>query len=534
MTVMHHPFRRRLTLLVAGVTLVGVVALTIVISVGGRSNEPPRVARTSAPSACRFLLSRGSVPAFCDTFDHPAATGTRSGDLDGTVWGVSRATSTDNAPQGQIYSWAAVKRDGCGAAQTVLPAHDVAICDHQLVEAVNDNGGVTVLAMYPKQPFDFAGRTGTVSFDVSDDSQGNHAAWPEFVLTDQPVPAPHGSSPGVSDNARNSIGFSMARACGQGGCGGENNPPGADQPSFRCVGIDSMYITSNYQFQDLPFNIDGCVLAPTAVGSNNHVEVQFNSGGVKVYASDAGRPDTLRLIADASFAVPLTRGLIWLEDIHYNANKYNTQQSHTFSWANIGFDGPVLPRDLGFDAPDSTVAGPPAENGLPTVSLGYNIPGSDQGGQPLHLTVPKVTGIANASGALLTLTYTAQNPQTLIYSINGHTAHRFAWPFGTRPIDGGQTAAMPMPLSELRAGDNSLEINTSDSIGVDIANVSVILVGAGGTHAPTSTSTGSPTPTAAPSPSPKPAVIPINDVACTVVLQTRTQSGRCSGTFVPG
>ena len=24
---------------------------------------------------------------------------------------------------------------------------------------------VTVLAMYPKQPFDFAGRTGTVSFD---------------------------------------------------------------------------------------------------------------------------------------------------------------------------------------------------------------------------------------------------------------------------------------------------------------------------------------------------------------------------------
>ena len=26
---------------------------------------------------------------------------------------------------------------------------------------------------------------------------------------------------------------------------------------------------------------------------------------------------------------------------------------HTFSWADVGFDGPVLPRDLGFDATDS-------------------------------------------------------------------------------------------------------------------------------------------------------------------------------------
>ena len=44
--------------------------------------------------------------------------------------------------------------------------------------------------MYPKQPFDFAGRTGTVSFDVSNDTQGTHAAWPEFWITDTPVPAP--------------------------------------------------------------------------------------------------------------------------------------------------------------------------------------------------------------------------------------------------------------------------------------------------------------------------------------------------------
>ena len=45
-----------------------------------------------------------------------------------------------------------------------------------------------MLAMYPKQPFDFAGRTGTVSFDISNDSHGTHAAWPEFWLSNLPFP----------------------------------------------------------------------------------------------------------------------------------------------------------------------------------------------------------------------------------------------------------------------------------------------------------------------------------------------------------
>lgn len=65
---------------------------------------------------------------------------------------------------------------------TVYPPGDILICNGQLREASNDNitlqfenGTVTTLAMYPKQPFDFAGRTGTISFDVSNDSHGTHA-----------------------------------------------------------------------------------------------------------------------------------------------------------------------------------------------------------------------------------------------------------------------------------------------------------------------------------------------------------------------
>ena len=68
----------------------------------------------------------------------------------------------------------------CNGTKTVTPPNDVVICNGQLREASNDNpsggfeaGGVTMLAMYPKQPFDFAGRTGTVSFDISNDSHGS-------------------------------------------------------------------------------------------------------------------------------------------------------------------------------------------------------------------------------------------------------------------------------------------------------------------------------------------------------------------------
>src|SRR5262249_54966328 len=42
-------------------------------------------------SACKFLSApAGDTAAFCDTFDQPLGTGNRAGDLNGTVWGISR------------------------------------------------------------------------------------------------------------------------------------------------------------------------------------------------------------------------------------------------------------------------------------------------------------------------------------------------------------------------------------------------------------------------------------------------------------
>src|SRR5204862_6928864 len=102
---------------------------------------------TPGPVAGNCGMQLGGAVSFCETFDtkNPGIP-SRTGDLDPNVWGVSRAS-------GGI--WAATRVEACNGL-TASSAHDLVICNGQLRQASNDNHGVTVLAMYPKQPFDFA------------------------------------------------------------------------------------------------------------------------------------------------------------------------------------------------------------------------------------------------------------------------------------------------------------------------------------------------------------------------------------------
>ena len=105
-------------------------------------------------------MQLGGPMTFCETFDNKnPGIPSRSGDLDPNVWGVSRATGNVNFGQGQYNGWAATTQlQTCnGTNTTVMPPNDIMICNGQLREATNDNGGVTTLSMYPKQPFDFEG-----------------------------------------------------------------------------------------------------------------------------------------------------------------------------------------------------------------------------------------------------------------------------------------------------------------------------------------------------------------------------------------
>ena len=61
--------------------------------------------------------------AFCETFDAPAGDGSRSGDLDGTLWGVSRQLGGVNFGQGQYYDVASAVMHRCGVDVTDRRAH---------------------------------------------------------------------------------------------------------------------------------------------------------------------------------------------------------------------------------------------------------------------------------------------------------------------------------------------------------------------------------------------------------------------------
>ncbi|HYL99366.1 MAG TPA: Ig-like domain-containing protein, partial [Blastocatellia bacterium] len=390
-----------------------------------------------------------------------------------------------NLGQGQYYDVKPTIMEKCGQSVTVQPPNDVTICNGQLVEAQTDQGGVTSIAMYPKQPFDISGRTGTVVFDVSDDSHGTHRAWPELWFTDQPVPTPFTHFSSLQSVPRNGLGVRFAGACPPGHLDCrvilQNCPTQFDNDYV--ITVDSAVVVNNYVSNDsanggaLKVQQVGCVKGSSGPGDMNHFEVQVSQGEIDVYGTDAGATAPLRKLAIISNpGLTITRGLIWLEDVHYNGDKDGPDQgTHTFTWDNLGFDGPVLPRDLAFDVPDRMTPVGPSYPGLLNLGWAFGPTDSDS----VTLTVPGVFNMAQATGALLTLNFTTQSGETnLSYRLNDSPWHEQAWPFPACSSCTSSTIALPVNLSEVQAGDNTVTLKSS-SFGM-LANVDLILQGAAG------------------------------------------------------
>lgn len=467
---------------------------------------PARAAPVSDVPACQFLSAPGALPAFCDAFDAPAGTGNRSGDLDGSVWGVSRAHSEGNISQSNPDNWVPAVLQTCAMTQTVTPDADVQICNGQMREAVNDGGAQTILAAYPKQPFDISGLgragtapfTGTAVFDVSNNTQGIHGAWPEWWYTDQPVPAPHDPSlSGFDSTPRNGLGVSFANSIN----GPGNVCPGKAYPPVNQVAVDRITVTTAYSATQIGFSRTGCVTRATGPDQMNHFEVHVSTSAVDVYGTDAGTTAPLRHIAHAAIMLPFTRGLTWLEDVHYNGNKEcptTCQRNNTFSWDNFGFDGPVLDKDLTFDVLEPLT---PHTGG--SVDLGWSI-----GTSAKVLTTTAVFGVENATGAAILLNRIDQCNATpaLTYSLNGNPPHAVPWPYPNTDTCNWRTLAIPVSLSEVLSGPNTISLKSSAS--ALVANVDLLLIGAGGggpTATPTDTATAPATDTALPTDTATPA-----------------------------
>ena len=439
-------------------------------------------------------MQLGGAVTFCDTFDtkNPGIP-SRTGDLDPNVWGVSRAIGETNFGQGKYNGWAATTQlQTCNGTKTVSPPNDIMICNGQLRQASNDNptgafdaGTVTVLAMYPKQPFDFAGRTGTVSFDISNDSHGTHAAWPEFWLTNLPVPAPFNHFDSWQALPEHGLGIRFAAAAPPGSYGYCQNGNNLDKRRWT---VDSAVVIRNYVMDDT-VGLGGvrtnmavkqldCVIAPPDdSGITNHVELRISQNQIDIYATDAGvvpTPANLKRIAVVTDAkLSLTRGLIWLQDVHYNADKAESgpsvpsQKQHTFVWDNVAFDGPFTYRDFSYDALD--VNQPNAET--KTVDLGKpSLPNQTASWNVLNMPAnPK------AATVRVLFNFWQRTPVSRVLNVivNGH-AHSVPWPYPDNLGYTWRTYAVTVPITDLVPGTNVVQIGSDQEM--ITSNVNIVLV----------------------------------------------------------
>ena len=433
-----------------------------------------------AEAGCSFQTADQPLNvAFCDTFDAPNPVIGRSGELDERVWGVSRV-SGNTTLDSNLNFWRPTDLVHCSGTLTgVRPPDDVRVCNGEVREALNDDDTVIALAMYPKVPFDFAGRTGTVSFDVTNDTHGTHAAWPEFWLTNAPVPAPFTHGGDLLSLPKHGFGirFESFYNVGQSDSVCPNN-------GKRRWGLErgSIVVSRDYALDDPslgPATVSmtplGCVTASSGPnGDKNHIELRIAQNRIEVWAADAGNPASLRIIGRVDNAnLTFTRGLPWIEDAHYNSLKSigcdtggvrhpDCQRMHTFAWDNFGFDGPSLGHDLTYDVLDN----PGSSN------LGWR---ATRGSPLIKQTLPiEPTDLARATNpSLLFNFYHVDAPLTFEYSINGH-AHTGTWPFQSRRTYNWRSIELPIDLSDLAAGPNQVSIGFGSASAV-VANINILL-----------------------------------------------------------
>lgn len=429
------------------------------------TTAPPAASTTTASSTSTSTTSPAGSPAcglaaaaFCETFDAPHNGGTQTGDLDPVLWGVSRVGDWN---PGEITNGITPSHNACAGGALTPPPGDARVCGGQYVESENDGGAVTAMDSYPKQPFSFTGRTGKVVFDVSADSEGSHAAWPEFVITDAPVPGVHRAiSVPQTPHAQNEIGFTMS--------GGDNHAGGV-------TGVDQFFMSRNGVYSDITANVVGTVTKGSRAAMN-HIEVRVSISRIEVWGTDAGAV-ALRELSWADIpngGLAFSQGLVWINDVHYNARKaiepgaLGTQWDHSFAWDNLGFDGPKTYRDWGYDAPlanDNNAAtnqnGDDAE-----IQEGYQVNTSRT------FTLPNVNkGVA--TGAKVVVDSITRGSTFLDVSVNGHTPvrHNVVETFFI------ESSAIVIPPGDVVDGTNTVTFTTDDGSMV-VSNPTLILVAA--------------------------------------------------------
>lgn len=451
---------------------------------------------TGAPTASVDAAPRPgcglSAAAFCETFDEPAATRGRAGELDVRRWSGARL-----APQLPSQNGVAI---GVGPGplpadcrsdlpSSVLPDQDALVCkpssyiasSHLLVVAAAQNYGQNSYRI--RQPFDFAGRTGHVVFDA-EASVTRLLGWISVEITADPINAPSFAFGGVTNDEGSLIPPNAVELQFQNACEGY-----AKESS---VSLRSIAIYRDYQLEQLSAQTPTCVR--TQPGKLNHFELTISQRRIEVratnYSDDGKSFGTPVLIYDADVNLPFSRGYVHITTHNHASLKYSDQKVEAWNarWDNVGFDGPVLKDTREYEIADSLIPGRDAANRSgPVVSVGYRIP--DRADPPLSLAFRDVDP-AGMKWAVLSLStwYLGQGGEPAKYGL------RYRWnagPWHDRQLSAGELGRLTsadaqgqlgqlieVSPAELKDGDNTLElgaVNVPQNYPPVAANIDLVL-----------------------------------------------------------
>jgi hypothetical protein len=468
---------------------------------GGRvdvSFDPPDVgldggSYVPVPGNCGF----DPAPAFCETFELGPMAGGRAGELDPARWSAVRSAGIDTAFGGGIGKALLPQcRPGLTDAM-VLPDGDTVICDptstiptrHLLTATAAQNYGLNTYRI--RQPFDFAGRTGTIKLDVDLTNGGLHG-WPAIAIAEDPSPTPSFDFPERGSGPRN--GFEIEFMTGW--C----NTPNTVMPVIYRY---RDYLESPAPETVPPASYDcGLPHGMVAKGSLNHVEIYLTQTHVEVWVSDASPdgvtfPNFQRLYA-GDLDLRFGRGYVSLIARNHATIKYDGGLAWIQRWDNVGFDGPVVGGWREASVPDALEPTADGE-GLRT---GYTVPAAENG-ESVSVQIPAVS-LAGATSARLALSAQypwfewngVNHPPTffnLRFRLNGGAWHdRYvndveANAFQSFSGDSGALGAgllsqiIDLDLAELREGGNTLELAGANvwtgSYRIGVVGIDLIVTG---------------------------------------------------------
>jgi hypothetical protein len=440
---------------------------------------------TVIPDAGRRFVQPRPPLAFSETFSAVASPRGRGGDLNPSLWATARLTPDALASPVTNHTRHAtipVCRSGISGTSK-YPPDDLLICDGTstlpgtLMQGcvIQNYGNQSFMA---RQPFDFAGRTGIIYFDVDAVCLGALDTYIEIDLSEEPTPAPTYL---IADNdetgplAANSLLISFSQSIGSG----------------TNVGIGTVHVYAAFvkTLISASFELTSTALPTTLQDKLNRCEIRLTSTDLQIwmsdYSSDGVTFGTLRKIWQGTLTMPFTRGYVHFGARNHASVKYGFDATHVYHWDNVGFDGPVLTAPRAYEIPDNTTTGTSTDNTeldypYSYENLGYQV--SDGSGRAEGIWSPTANispfsiasvSLTNATAAYLalnlfvqTITHTPDVTWGLKYKFNGGTwrtrlltAAECAALIANPGMNGYLCLLITVSLADLTTGTNTLDFS---------------------------------------------------------------------------